>query len=80
MSALTSLARGGGDDEPGVGLATGPFDLGDHPALAAPAAARCPSEVLKAPRRRAALLAQLGGSGEFGFNLGDEPGVAGEAE
>jgi len=80
MSALTSLARGGGDDEPGVGLATGPFDLGDHPALAAPAAARCPSEVLKAPRRRAALLAQLSGSGEFGFNLGDEPGVAGEAE
>src|SRR5204863_4185560 len=62
-----------GDDKAWIGRATGPFRLGDHAALAAPAVARRPGELFEPARRLAAGLAVRLGRGELGCNLADEP-------
>jgi hypothetical protein len=86
MAGLMLLTVQRGDDEARVGLARPrrcsgePFGLGDDAALAAPAVACLPGEVLEAARRFAGLLAQLGSRGELGFDLTDQPGVARQAE
>src|SRR5216683_670907 len=48
-------------------------------ALAAPAVACRPGEVLEAARRLASLLAVLGRFGEFGFDRIDQPAIARQA-
>src|SRR5580700_3654562 len=57
VAGLVRLTRQRSDDKAWVGLALGPFRLGDDPALAAPALERPPSEVLRLPRFRGRLLA-----------------------
>ena len=69
-----------GDNKPRIGFACGPFRLGHDPAFAAPTLARLPGEVLEAARRLFGPSAQLGGLGEFGLDLSDEPAVLGQAE
>jgi hypothetical protein len=64
--------------KPPIGFACGPFRLGHDPAFAAPTLARLPGEVLEAARRLFGPSAQLGGLGEFGLDLSDEP-AAGES-
>ena len=66
-----------GEDEARIGFAVGPFGLGDDPALAAPALARTPHEVLEAALWLAAARA---GPRQLGLDLRDQPGVLGQAE
>ena len=80
MAGLVLLARQRGDDKAWVGLALGPFRLGDDPALAAPALERPPSEVLEAARRLACALALLLRRGKFSLDLSVEARVLGQAE
>src|SRR5205823_13616831 len=80
VAGLVLLARQRGDDKPRIGLAFGPFRLGDDAALAAPAVARRPGEVPEAARRLPGLLALLGRFGEFGCDLIDQPAIARQAE
>ena len=74
------LARQRGDDNARVGLALGPFGLGDDAAFVAPTVARSPGKVLEATRRLAGFPALLGGLGEFALDLLDQAAVLGQAE
>src|SRR5262249_33056757 len=65
---------------PWIGLTSGPFRLGHNPPFPAPALACSPVEVLEAACRLAGLLALLLRRGEFGFDLGVEARVLGQAE
>src|SRR6202047_4780193 len=80
VAGLVLLACQRGDNKPRIGFACGPFRLGHDPAFAAPTLARLPGEVLEAARRLFGPSAQLGGLGEFGLDLSDEPAVLGQAE
>ena len=80
VAGLVLLARQRGDDKARVGLALGPFGLGDDAAFVAPTVARSPGKVLEATRRLAGFLALLGGLGEFALDLLDQAAVLGQAE
>src|ERR1700681_732433 len=56
------------------------FRLGDDPALAAPAAARRPPEILEVPRRLAGPAAFRLGLRELAFDFGIEPVILRQSE
>src|SRR6516162_7079707 len=80
MAGLVLLARQRGYDKARIGLAAGPFRLGDDPPFAAPAVAGAPSEVLEAACRFLRLLALLLRRRQFALDLRDQPAVLGQPE
>src|SRR5215207_9175150 len=72
--------RKAGHDEERVGLALGPFRLGDHAPRSAPALPGRPAQVLEAPRRLARPSGLLLGLDQLDRDLLDEAIVAGEPE
>ena len=77
---LGLLAAERGDNKAGIGFAPCPFGLSNDPALAAPAVARRPGELLKTACRLAGGFAVLFGRGELGGNLADQTRVLGQAK
>src|SRR3954453_15387106 len=75
---LSWLQRG--HDEARVGLALGPFCLGDHAPPSAPALPGRPGQVLEAARRLARPSGLLLGLDQLDRDLLDEAIVAGEPE
>src|SRR3954454_20317719 len=75
---LSWLQRG--HDEARVGLALGPFRLGDHAPPSAPALPGRPAQVLEAPRRLARPSGLLLDLDQLDRDLLDEAIVAGEPE
>src|SRR4051794_6357622 len=75
---LSWLQRG--HDEARVGLALGPFRLGDHAPRSAPALPGRPAQVLEAPRRLAHPSGLLLGLDQLDRDLLDEAIIAGEPE
>jgi hypothetical protein len=71
-SSTTAAGNSGIKRSPAC-VASGPFRPGHDPAFAAPTLARLPGEVLEAARLLFGPSAQLGGLGEFGLDLSDEP-------
>src|SRR5215831_8251594 len=76
--ALGTCERG--NDEARIGVAVRPLSFGDNPALAAPALARPPLELLETPCWLAGTLAFLLDGRELTGDLGIKPIVLGQSE